>query len=234
MPVTVAERIIAFNASLDFSGALPAGISIMNPFKDNHGALEASSAFYTRFYSDTVPRHMILGINPGRFGAGLTGVPFTDPKRLRDACHVDVYTGPMAHEPSSVFVYDMIAAYGGVERFYSEFYINSICPLGFTATNARGKEVNYNYYDKPELCEAVESFMMHSLRAQIAFGMKTDVCFCLGTGKNAKYIQQLNETHKFFDQVIPLEHPRYIIQYKSGQKQQYIDKYLQELRSVRR
>ena len=33
---------------------------------------------------------------------------------------------------SSVFIYDMIAAFGGAEQFYSRFYINSLSLLGFT------------------------------------------------------------------------------------------------------
>ena len=33
------------------------------------------------------------------------------------------------HEVSSVFMYDMINAFGGVEKFYKEFYINSPFPL---------------------------------------------------------------------------------------------------------
>ncbi len=78
--VTVADRIIAFNKQLDFSGNLPDGISIMNPFKENDTIIPVSSAFYQKYYNDNNPRHLILGINPGRFGAGVTGIPFTDPK----------------------------------------------------------------------------------------------------------------------------------------------------------
>lgn len=221
----LAERIIGFNKSLQFKGKLPPGIRIMNPFRENAHALEVSSAFYRKYYSDAAPRHFVIGINPGRFGAGLTGVPFTDPKRLVSRCEI-AYNGDAAHEPSSVFVYEMIEAFGGEKTFYSKFYINSVCPLGFTAARDSGREVNYNYYDSKELSDAVYEFMVGNLRKQIGLGLKTDVAFCFGTGKNEKFLRALNERHGFFQKLVALEHPRFIMQYKAKQKAMYIEKYL--------
>ena len=228
---TVAGRIIAFNESLKFTAPLPEGIRAMNPFRENPNALEASSRFYKKYYNDTNTRHMVLGINPGRFGAGLTGVPFTDPKRFQGLMGDAVYDGPSAHEPSSVFVYEMIEQYGGVESFYGAYYINSICPLGFTSLKENGKEVNYNYYDNRELTEAARPFMIECLKKQLEFNIARDVCFCLGTGKNAAFITALNGEYGFFERIVPLEHPRYVIQYKSKRKQEYIGKYLAAFRS---
>ena len=74
---TFADNVIEFNKSLDFQGTLPRGIKIMNPFKDGQ-IISISSSFYKKYYNDNRPRHFILGINPGRFGAGVTGIPFTD------------------------------------------------------------------------------------------------------------------------------------------------------------
>lgn len=223
---TFAESVIAFNQSLQFTGALPQGIEVMNPFRENPAALAASSSFYRKYYNDRLPRIMMLGINPGRFGAGLTGVPFTDPKRLESECDIHCYAGPPAHEPSSVFIYEVIRQYGGVSQFYSRVYINSICPLGFVAKQANGREVNYNYYDNGALAEAARPFMLECLRRQLDFGIQREVCFVLGTGKNMDFISRLNREYGFFEQVVPLEHPRYVIQYKSRQSQVYIDKYL--------
>ena len=84
--LTFADHVIAFNQTLDFSGKLPDGINIMNPFKGNDEIIAVSSLFYRTFYNDHKKRHLILGINPGRFGAGVTGVPFTDTKRLKNEC----------------------------------------------------------------------------------------------------------------------------------------------------
>ena len=222
---TFAGKVITFNKSLRFTGKLPPGIRVMNPFRENKNSLTVSSAFYKKYYSDNNRRHIILGINPGRFGAGLTGIPFTDPKRLVEKCGL-LYSGTPAHEPSSVFIYNMIDAYGGAEKFYARFYINSICPLGFTIKNSLGKEVNYNFYDSKALTDAAHDFIICSIKKQIALGIDTDICFCLGSGKNEKVLLRLNETHGSFNKVAALEHPRFIMQYKSKYMQEYIDKYL--------
>jgi hypothetical protein len=112
---TFADRVIEFNTKVDFRGRLPEGISIMNPFRsDDDYVMQVSSAFYKKFYDDNRPRCLVLGINPGRFGAGFTGIPFTDTKRLTGECGIE-YTGRQTHEPSSVFIYEVIKAYGGPE-----------------------------------------------------------------------------------------------------------------------
>jgi len=223
---TLATQIIRFNTSLNFKGELPAGIHIMNPFKESEAALKASTVFYQKYYADNNPRHLILGINPGRFGSGITGVPFTDTKRLKSICGIDI-EGTTSHEPSSVFIYDMIAAYGGPEKFYGDIYISSVSPLGFTNTNNLGKQVNYNYYDSPALTKAVYPFIIESIKQQLKMGLGTDICFCFGTGQNEKFIRKLNQEHGFFKEIIALEHPRFIMQYKSKSKEFYIDKYLE-------
>jgi hypothetical protein len=191
-----------------------------------------STKFYKKFYNDTNKRHLILGINPGRFGAGVTGVPFTDTKRLLEECGLK-FDGKPTHEPSATFIYEMINAYGGVEKFYSKFYIHSICPLGFTIINDKGKEINYNYYDSNELTEMVYDFIIGNIKKQISFGIGTDVCFCFGTGKNVTFLRKINEEFHFFKKIVPLEHPRFIMQYKSKSKQFYLDKYLEELRQIK-
>ncbi|HXR83845.1 MAG TPA: uracil-DNA glycosylase family protein [Hanamia sp.] len=223
---TFADKIISFNKNIVFNGKLPKNVGIMNPFKENKEALNTSSKFYKKFYNDTNKRHLILGINPGRFGAGVTGVPFTDTKRLLNECGLE-FSGKITHEPSATFIYEMINAYGSVEKFYSKFYIHSICPLGFTIMNEKGKEVNYNYYDSKELTEMVYDFMIENIKKQISFGINSDVCFCFGTGKNEKFLRKINDEFHFFKKIIALEHPRFIMQYRSKSKQFFIEKYLQ-------
>lgn len=223
---TFADRIIEFNRKVEFRGSLPEGISIMNPFRGGDDyILDVSSAFYRKYYNDNRSRRLILGINPGRFGAGFTGVPFTDTKRLTGECGID-YTGRQTHEPSSVFVYEVIKEYGGPGKFYSDFYINSVCPLGFTQTGVSGREKNYNYYDRPDLTEAVTDFIKWNIREQIALGVSTEVCWCLGTGKNEKFLRSLNRAHGFFGEIVALEHPRFIMQYRSASRTDYVKKYI--------
>lgn len=223
---TFGEQVLAFNAALRFDAPLPRGVEVMNPFLGSACAQAASAAFYRKYYADHQERRIILGINPGRFGAGITGVPFTDPKRLADACDIHVAACASAHEPSSVFVYEVVRAMGGPAAFYRAWYINSICPLGFVRVDSGGRKKNYNYYDDRQLEAAARPFMVECLRRQIAFGIRRDVCFCLGTGKNAAFLERLNGEYGFFDRIVPLEHPRYIMQYKRKEHAAYVRKYV--------
>lgn len=229
--ITFADRIIEFNRSLEFSGVLPDGIRIMNPFREDKQVLEISSEFYRKFYNDQQPRHMILGINPGRFGAGVTGIPFTDTRRLVNECGI-LYHGRQTHEPSSVFVYDVIRAFGGTIDYYKSFYIGAVCPLGFIKSDPKGNEKNYNYYDSRELTERVMPFMLENIKKQLEFGINRDICFCFGTGKNEKFLSRLNDEHGFFKKIIALEHPRFVMQYKAREKQLYVDKYIEAFQMV--
>jgi hypothetical protein len=222
--LTFAEKILKFNKNLNFSGKLPKGIGIMNPFQ-NEQIISITRQFYEKFYADNKSRHMILGINPGRFGAGVTGIPFTDTKRLSAECGISI-DGMATHEQSSVFVYEVIKACGGVKKFYSDFYINSVCPLGFTFRNDKGRDVNYNYYDDVKLYNAVYDFIAASIAKQIKFGISTDVCFCMGNNKNAYYLNEINRNEKFFEKIVPLEHPRFIVQYRLKRMGEYVDKYI--------
>jgi hypothetical protein len=229
--MSFADSVISFNKSLRLDVPLPHGIRIMNPFLDR-SVRETAAAFYRNYYNDDYPRHLILGINPGRFGAGVTGIPFTDPKRLIEKCALQ-FQGELKHEPSSVFVYEVIDAFGGAEAFYRKFYINSVCPLGFTAIGPKGREVNYNYYDIVGTghglslqAKPIYEFIVDNIQKQIAMGINTDVCFCFGTGKNETFLRKLNDEKKFFGKIIALEHPRFVMQYKAKSKQFYIDKYI--------
>ncbi len=229
--MTFAEKILAFNKSLSLKGIrLPDDIGVLNPFAGENQALinRLTIAFYTKFYNDNNQRKLILGINPGRLGAGATGIPFSDTKRLSGDCGIEV-TDLKTHEPSSVFVYEMIDAYGGAGQFYNDYYISSASPLGFVTMGNNGRPVNYNYYDRKDLEEAVMPFILKTLKQQLNFGIDTKVCYCLGTGKNYKFLKKLNESHSFFGEIIPLEHPRDIMQYKAKLKTEYIEKYLSVL-----
>lgn len=221
------QRVIDYYLHLKFNGSLPEGITMMNPIVENKNIKRICTEFYSKFYKDNKERKLILGINPGRLGAGATGIPFTDTKRLIEKCNIAV-SDIITHEPSSVFIYDMIEAFGGVKKFYTQFYINSVCPLGFTVTGNNKKEVNYNYYDKAELQEAVLDFIKWNIKTQIEIGCSTKYCFCLGTGKNYKFLHALNEKEKYFGKIIPLEHPRFIMQYRLKRKDEFINRYLDE------
>ena len=224
MQKTFGDKVIEFNKNLNYNGELPEGFRVLNPYLDNPETMDVMKRFYHKYYNDEKQRQFIIGINPSRHGAGVTGVPFTDTKRLKDVCGIQMKSAH-THEVSSVFIYDMIEAFGGAEKFYSTFYINSPFPLAIIRKNKDNNWVNANYYDDKTLFEMVKNFMTDSLKKHISMGLDTSTVFVLGK-KNAEFIQKLNREAKLFDQIKILEHPRYIQQYKAKEKQLYIDKYI--------
>ena len=126
----------------------------------------------------------------------------------------------------------MIGRYGGPAKFYRDFFISAVSPLGFTRTGPKGKEVNFNYYDTREMKEAIRDFAIESITRQMKFGIERDVCFCLGTGKNFIFLSKLNSEYKFFERIEPLEHPRFIMQYRTKQKEFYLNYYVEKLRTL--
>lgn len=221
--MSLADQIVKFNKNLKYNRKLPEGFEVLNPFFDNPETMLVMKEFYHKFYNDNNRRKFIIGINPSRKGAGVTGVPFTDTKRLKSECGIEMKSA-YTHEISSVFMYDMIKAFGSVEKFYSEFYINSPFPLAIVKKTKNG-DLNANYYDDKTLFEDVKPFMIESLKEHIALGLDTSEVFVLGK-KNADFLTKINNEESFFDKMTVLEHPRYIQQYKSKEKDLYIDKYL--------
>ena len=77
----------------------------------------------------------------------------------------------------------------------------------------------------------LNNFIVDSLKKQIAFGIDTSLCYCIGSGENFKCLTKLNEQYKFFDKIISLEHPRFIMQYNKKEKNKYLEKYLDALKN---
>jgi len=220
--MSYATAILDFYQWLRPDFAMADGISIMNPY-NNPATWTVASRFYRKYYGDDGPRVYIFGINPGRHGAGVTGVPFTDPLRLEEKCGIPNEWKKKA-ELSSQFVYAMIDKYGGVEAFYRRFYITALSPLGFVR---EGK--NLNYYDDKQLVRDFEPFMLSCIRRQLETMPTMEVCYCLGEGANFKYFSKVNERHGFFKEIIPLPHPRWVMQYRLKRMEEFVDLYLERL-----
>jgi hypothetical protein len=221
----LADRILRFLKGLEIQAQLPKGVEVLNPYQ-NKTSFELCEKFYRKFYSDDSPRSLIIGINPGRLGGGLTGIPFTDPIKLQERCGISNEL-PKRAELSADFIHLVIDAFGGLEKFYSQFYFSSVSPLGFTRDSK-----NLNYYDIPELQNSLKPFIMESMRKQLAFGLRTDICFVLGEGKNFDYVKSLNAEFNFFKTVVPLPHPRFVMQYKRKKLKEYIALYNQRLQAL--
>jgi len=127
-------------------------------------------------------------------------------------------------ELSSQFVYQLIDQTGGPEYFYRHYYLGAVSPLGFIKN---GK--NFNYYDDKALQEKLKPFIIKSIRSQIGLGIQTDKCFCFGNGKNYQSLQQLNHELKIFEEIVPLPHPRWIMQYRKKELSRFLQEILQKL-----
>jgi len=219
--MTFADQVLSFYRNLDILNPLPEGVFTLNPYRDDN-AFSCCTKFYKKFFDDVHERTVILGINPGRHGGGITGIPFTDPVKL-EACGIPNAFNKKS-ELSADFIYTMIEAYGGPEKFYRKFYFSAISPLGFTKD---GK--NLNYYDVKELQVTIKDFIVESLKKQMAFGITTSICYCLGEGENFKFLNRLNNELKIFRQIIPLAHPRFIMQYRRKKVGEYVKRYLKVL-----
>lgn len=216
------EKYFDFIDQLDFPESIPHGVEILNPFKAGQ-TYSLARSFYQKYYSDQNPRLFLIGINPGRFGAGITGVPFTDPIRLENPCGIP---NPLdkRQELSSVFVYEVIEAFGGPEAFYNNVFFSSVSPLGLVKDG-----VNLNYYDIPEVRDFLEPYMVKSLQQQIAIGAIKKVAYSMGKGQNVKYLQYLNKKYRLFDEIKPLPHPRWVMQYRLKRKAEFIHEYVSKI-----
>lgn len=224
---TLAQQIISFNRQVQFNGELPEGYGVINPFIDDQTTMAVMEQFYMKFYNDRQARKFLIGINPSRHGAGITGVPFTDTKRLESHCGIPV-PGRHSHELSSVFIYDVIAAYGGAEAFYSRCFINSPFPLALIKQSAMGRWVNVNYYDSRALWSLLKPHMKVYLKRFSEFHIDPTEVVILGK-KNALFIQEINQELNLFKEITVLEHPRFIQQYRSRDRDAYILKYLRAI-----
>ena len=214
-----ADSILKFLFNLKLPFDLPNNIQVLDAHQ-REDVRTVCTSFYKKYYSDKNKRRLLVGINPGRFGGGTTGIPFTDPIRLEKVCGIK-NDFQKKQELSSVFIYDMIHAVGSVENFYKQFYFSAVSPLGFVKN-----EKNLNYYDDKDLLHSIQPFIIDCMNRQLAFGIETDVCFCIGEGENLKYLQKLNSQQNWFKKIQPLPHPRFIMQYRLKKKEEYIEKYV--------
>lgn len=222
--MTFASKALRFYFGLEIPKNLPKEIGVMNPYEDET-TRKLTAEFFNKFYNDDGPRSFVFGINPGRFGGGTTGIGFTDPVALREFCGIENELGSK-RELSSEFVYKVINEYGGPGRFYSDFFISAVYPLALIKD---GK--NYNYYDDRQTFESLRQEIITLMRQQIDFGAKSKKVISFGK-KNADYLKIINDELNFFEEIIYLDHPRFIMQYRRKKLDYYIEKYLRILSSV--
>ncbi|OON69403.1 uracil-DNA glycosylase family protein [Hymenobacter sp. CRA2] len=220
-PSTFADRLLSFLQAFPAPPPLPGEVDAFNPSLAMPAA-ELLPQFARRYYTDNQPRVALLGINPGRFGAGTTGVAFTDPAALAGPCGIPNAL-PRRAELSSQFIYQLVAALGGPTPFYQHFYLGSLYPLVLLR---HGR--NYNYYDAPALTTALWPDIQTSLRQQVAIGLRRDVAVSLGR-RNGEYFTRLNKELGLFERLIVLDHPRFLMQYKRREVPDFVARYAAQL-----
>lgn len=112
-------------------------IAVLNGFNRN---IELVRRYYQTVYSQEAKRVVLCGINPGKNGAGKTGIPFID---FRSASRLLSDVEQLDQERSSQFIYSVIEEVG-VKFFYENVYMTNLSWFGFTTDG-----INLNYYDLP-------------------------------------------------------------------------------------
>ena len=214
---TFADKAINYFLSLKSHSKLPENINSINPYL-KPGVQSVTKQFFNKYFNDSKERLFVFGINPGRFGGGLTGISLTDPVALREECGIKNNLGNK-RELSSKFVYQLINKFGGAHKYFTKFYLTALYPL---AILRNGK--NYNYYDNAALYKTLKSDIIYSVKEQIAFGARKDIAISLGK-KNAKFLIDINTEYNLFGEIKVLDHPRYIMQYKLKRLREYLDEY---------
>jgi hypothetical protein len=74
-------------------------------------------------------------------------------------------------------------------------------------------------------------FAKDCLQQQLPW-IHTSVAFCLGEGKNFDWLNKFNNDFHVFHKIVPLPHPRFIMQYKLKTKEDYIKRYGEEFKKV--
>jgi hypothetical protein len=217
------EKIIKYYSSLQ-EPKLNKSVKTLNPYS-SYNTLEIVNDFYSKYYKDNNKRVFLVGINPGRFGGGITGIPFTDPINLSEKCGIK--NGfPKRHELSSKFIFKVIDRFGGSQLFFSKFFLTALYPLALIKD---GK--NYNYYDDTKTWNLLKPEILRLFEQQISAGADKRVMICLGK-RNEKFLKIVNDELLFFDEIITFDHPRYIMQYKLKQLDEYLKKFNNQLQSI--
>ena len=184
-------------------------ICVLTDFLDHR---EVADAFWSTFYPGDLPREVICGLNPGRLGAGLTGVPFTDflslSKLLPGIKRNDT-------EASAQFFFQVVQAVGA-EAFFKRFYVTNISAVGFLKA---GK--NLNYHDLPQGARGV---VERNFNEEMQVVAPTRV---IALGRHAYASVKKNLPSGV--EVSYLAHPSWIMTYRRSEADAWVRRYIDAL-----
>ncbi|ATW04432.1 uracil-DNA glycosylase family protein [Sphingorhabdus sp. YGSMI21] len=214
---TFADRVIDFYNSFEKFAWTDGELALVSPV-GNERRQAAFEKFCHKFYHDNNDRVFCLGINPSRVRNSSTGVPYTDGFALENTCEIQ-NDFSKSRELSSIFFNKAVEHFGGAEEFYKSFYPGAVFPLSILSSKKY-----CNYYDS-NVPEKVREMIPEMLQEQCKIGSNRRLII-IGSGDNAKHLGRLNDELGLFDWVEILEHPRYIMQYKSKDLETYLEKYV--------
>ncbi|HBB26237.1 MAG TPA: DUF4918 domain-containing protein, partial [Bacteroidetes bacterium] len=162
---------------------LPADVQVLRPYTDPE-VRRVLRLMCRKYYAGGHPRVGVWGINPGRFGAGVTGLSFTDPWAVAHDLGIPT-TLEGRRELSAEFISRVIAAYGGAQKFYRDVYMSALCPLGFTR-----HDVNINFYDDVQLAKTIRPKIIEWMSQALDAGVRRDVTIVLGAGKLRSFMEK--------------------------------------------
>lgn len=116
------------------------GIRVLSGFTEQQALVRS---YYRKFYGEAGSRIVFCGINPGRFGAGKTGIPFIDFHALDHLMPGFEIQHKEKKEKSAQFILSIIERYGAKD-FYNAVYMTNVSWYGFQRDRK-----NLNYYDLP-------------------------------------------------------------------------------------
>jgi len=119
-------------------------ISLIKDYQQN---CDAAKEFYDHYYQRVIPRVVICGINPGRFGAGKTGIPFIDFASMGKL--LPKYATKSVDSESSAKYFYSIVEHFGADEFFGSFYVTNVSSVGFLKDNK-----NQNYDSLPQEAQA--------------------------------------------------------------------------------
>lgn len=182
-------------------------IVVLKDFLTNWDIVEQ---FYNRYYKTPYPKTVICGINPGKNGAGKTGIPFLDfssVSKLLDSINKS------DTERSAQFFYDVIKDIG-IEKFFNSFYVTNISWVGYMREHK-----NLNYYDLPQ---EIQNFILNAFQYEMKIVSPTTIISLSQEVRST--IGKLYEGRTIeVDQYLP--HPNYCAFPSNYQKckKQYVD-----------
>lgn len=225
------DEIINYNkwlSTLKINTTFPYRVINQYSKENKKEVFEMLNLFYKKYYSDEEERILILGSSPSMRSSGIIGIPFANTKQIKQDFKID-YAYKSYNNTSDYFMEEVIEKLGGYTAFYKKFYMNFAFPLPIQKLNTKNNFVNANYYENKKLYVELKPIIIESIKNIIKIGISRSVCYCIGTGGNFKFLSEINEEHHFFDSIIALEHPRYIMQYNYKNKEKYIEKYVNAL-----